>query len=63
MVLQGSCLQKEVAVISHGKNVSLKVMAGKPTETVLDIINKRMIPNEQAKKARGEVFTPISLVC
>jgi hypothetical protein len=38
-------------------------MAGKPTETVLDIINQRMIPNEQAKKARGEVFTPISLVC
>jgi hypothetical protein len=37
-------------------------MAGKPTETVLDIINNRMIPNEEAKKARGEVFTPIPLV-
>jgi hypothetical protein len=37
-------------------------MSRKPVETVLEIINQRMIPNEQAKKARGEVFTPISLV-
>jgi len=37
-------------------------MSRKPAETVLEIINQRMIPNEQAKKARGEVFTPIPLV-
>lgn len=29
---------------------------------VLDIIDKRLIPNEAAKKARGEVFTPLNLV-
>jgi hypothetical protein len=29
---------------------------------VLDIIDKRLIPNEAAKKARGEVFTPLKLV-
>jgi hypothetical protein len=29
---------------------------------VLEIIDKRLIPDEQAKKARGEVFTPLSLV-
>jgi hypothetical protein len=29
---------------------------------VLDIIDKRLIPNEAAKKARGEVFTPLALV-
>ncbi len=29
---------------------------------VLDIINKRLIPDIDAKKARGEVFTPLSLV-
>jgi hypothetical protein len=29
---------------------------------VLDVIDKRLIPNEVAKKARGEVFTPLPLV-
>ena len=29
---------------------------------VLEIIDKRLIPNEIAKKARGEVFTPLTLV-
>ena len=29
---------------------------------VLAIIDKRLIPNEEAKKARGEVFTPLKLV-
>jgi len=29
---------------------------------VLDIINKRLIPDVDAKKARGEVFTPLPLV-
>jgi hypothetical protein len=29
---------------------------------VIDIIDKRLIPNEAAKKARGEVFTPLTLV-
>ena len=29
---------------------------------VLNIIDKRLIPNEAAKKARGEVFTPLTLV-
>lgn len=37
-------------------------MAGAPSESVLDIIEKRLIPNEEAKKARGEVFTPLPLV-
>ena len=37
-------------------------MAGKHTETVLDIINERMIPNEEAKRTRGEVFTPLHIV-
>ena len=37
-------------------------MAGKPFDTVLDIINKRMIPNEEAKRSRGEVFTPLRVV-
>ena len=37
-------------------------MAGKPIETVLDIINQRMIPNEEAKNIRGEVFTPIKII-
>ena len=31
-------------------------------ETVLDIIEKRLIPNEEAKRARGEVFTPLHIV-
>jgi hypothetical protein len=34
----------------------------KPTENVLEIIECRLIPNEEAKKARGEVFTPLPLV-
>jgi hypothetical protein len=29
---------------------------------VLDIIDRRLIPDEGAKKARGEVFTPLNLV-
>jgi len=29
---------------------------------VLEIIEKKLIPDEQAKKARGEVFTKLSLV-
>uniref|UniRef100_A0A6C0K7Q2 site-specific DNA-methyltransferase (adenine-specific) n=1 Tax=viral metagenome TaxID=1070528 RepID=A0A6C0K7Q2_9ZZZZ len=29
---------------------------------ILDIIEKRLIPDEAAKKARGEVFTPLNLV-
>ena len=29
---------------------------------VLDIINKRLIPDDDAKKARGEVFTPLNIV-
>lgn len=29
---------------------------------VLTVIDKRLIPNEEAKKARGEVFTPLPLV-
>jgi hypothetical protein len=37
-------------------------MAAEPVGTVLDIINDRLIPNEDAKKARGEVFTPLNLV-
>jgi hypothetical protein len=30
--------------------------------SVLEIIDKRLIPDEEAKKARGEVFTPLNLV-
>jgi hypothetical protein len=29
---------------------------------ILDVIEKRLIPDEAAKKARGEVFTPLNLV-
>jgi hypothetical protein len=35
---------------------------GKQMNTIIEIINKRLIPDEQAKKARGEVFTPLNLV-
>lgn len=31
-------------------------------ETILETIERRLIPDEQAKKARGEVFTPLKLV-
>lgn len=34
----------------------------RPNETILETIERRLIPDEQAKKARGEVFTPLSLV-
>jgi hypothetical protein len=43
-------------------------MAGASKDTherynkVLEIIDERLIPDEQAKKARGEVFTPLTLV-
>jgi hypothetical protein len=38
-------------------------MSGTPGgTTVLDIIEKRLIPNEEAKRARGEVFTPLHIV-
>ena len=30
--------------------------------SILEIIDKRLIPDEGAKKARGEVFTPLNLV-
>ena len=30
--------------------------------SILDIIDKRLIPDERAKKDRGEVFTPLNLV-
>jgi hypothetical protein len=30
--------------------------------TILDVIEKRLIPNEEAKRARGEVFTPLPIV-
>jgi len=33
-----------------------------PNETILETIDRRLIPDEQAKKARGEVFTPLDLV-
>ena len=36
--------------------------SGKRYNSVLDIIEKRLIPDEEAKKARGEVFTPLNLV-
>lgn len=32
------------------------------TQTIIEIIEKRLIPDEQAKKARGEVFTPLNIV-
>jgi len=31
-------------------------------KTILDVIDKRLIPNQTAKRARGEVFTPLNLV-
>lgn len=37
-------------------------MGDAPTDSVLEIIERRLIPNEEAKKARGEVFTPLGLV-
>jgi hypothetical protein len=37
-------------------------MSGLPNETILETIERRLIPDEQAKKARGEVFTPLNLV-
>lgn len=37
-------------------------MSGPPNETILETIERRLIPDEQAKKARGEVFTPLNLV-
>lgn len=37
-------------------------MSGPPNETIIETIERRLIPDEQAKKARGEVFTPLNLV-
>jgi len=37
-------------------------MAVPPNETILETIERRLVPDEQAKKARGEVFTPLNLV-
>lgn len=37
-------------------------MDGPPNETILETIDRRLVPDEQAKKARGEVFTPLELV-
>jgi len=37
-------------------------MSVSPNETILETIERRLIPDEQAKKARGEVFTPLNLV-
>jgi hypothetical protein len=37
-------------------------MDGSPNETILETIERRLVPDEQAKKARGEVFTPLTLV-
>lgn len=31
-------------------------------ETILETIDRRLVPDQQAKKARGEVFTPLNLV-
>jgi hypothetical protein len=31
-------------------------------ETILETIDRRLVPDPQAKKARGEVFTPLNLV-
>jgi len=36
--------------------------SAKRYNSVLEIIDKRLIPDEDAKKARGEVFTPLCLV-
>lgn len=36
--------------------------SAKRYNSVLDIIDKRLIPDEEAKKLRGEVFTPLNLV-
>lgn len=36
--------------------------SSKKYNTVLEIIEKRLIPDQEAKKARGEVFTPLTLV-
>lgn len=37
-------------------------MDAPPNETILETIERRLVPDEQAKKARGEVFTPLALV-
>jgi len=37
-------------------------MSVSPNETILETIERRLIPDDQAKKARGEVFTPLNLV-
>lgn len=37
-------------------------MSAPQGETILETIERRLIPDEQAKKARGEVFTPLNLV-
>jgi hypothetical protein len=39
-----------------------EIDSGKRYNRVLEIIEKRLIPDEEAKKARGEVFTPLNLV-
>lgn len=36
-------------------------MSVPPNETILETIERRLIPDEKAKKARGEVFTPLAL--
>ena len=38
------------------------VESGGRNETILEIIERRLVPDEQAKKARSEVFTPLALV-
>jgi hypothetical protein len=37
-------------------------MSAPHNETILETIERRLIPDEKAKKARGEVFTPLDLV-
>jgi len=37
-------------------------ITAKRYNSILEIIDKRLVPDESAKKARGEVFTPLSLV-
>ena len=38
-------------------------MAAVPrNETILETIERRLVPDQQAKKARGEVFTPLDVV-
>jgi hypothetical protein len=37
-------------------------MTARPDETILDTIERRLVPDIEAKKARGEVFTPLGLV-